>query len=86
MWRVVLTAASMVLGGILGFRLFLPPPPPPDEYVCGLAVMPAMFLGFPAGMVVGGLLSHVLVRAIQHEARPEPKSCKQPINLREWEL
>ena len=79
MQRVVVIIAGAVSGGILGFRSLLPPPPPPDEYVCGLAVLPAMFFGFPVGMVLGGLVGFILMRAIENERRPA--SSPRPLQL-----
>jgi hypothetical protein len=64
MWRAVVIIAGVVSGSILGVRLFLPPPPAPGEDVCGLAVLPAIFLGLPAGMVMGGLVGFILIKAL----------------------
>src|SRR5262245_51852160 len=86
MWRVVLTAAGVVFGGIWGFRLLLPPPPLSGEYQCGLSVFPAMLFGFPAGMVLGGLFSFVLLRAIENETRPTPDSRKRSFDSRDCDL
>jgi hypothetical protein len=58
--RVFLIVVGAFLGGVLGFRLLLPPEPPPGEYQCGLATLPATFLGFPGGLVVGGLLGFAI--------------------------
>jgi hypothetical protein len=70
MWRVVVIMTGFVTGGILGFRSLLPPTPSADEYECGLAVLSAIFFGFPAGMILGGLVGFILIRAIENEARP----------------
>jgi hypothetical protein len=59
--RFLHIVAGAILGGPLGFWLLLPPNEP--EYDCGLMVVPAFFLGLPAGLVLGGLLGSAISRA-----------------------
>jgi hypothetical protein len=69
-WRAGVIIAGSICGGIMGYQLLLPPPLPPGEFGCGLTVLPAIMFGFPAGMIVGGLIGLIVVRAIENEARP----------------
>jgi membrane protease YdiL (CAAX protease family) len=41
--------AGAIVGGLFGFWVLLPPDKP--GYECGLMVLPAMFVGLPAGLV-----------------------------------
>ena len=52
---VAAMVAGALLGGALGFQLLLPPEPAPGESpICGLMVLPALFMGLPVGFVLGG--------------------------------
>ncbi len=64
--RILLIEAGTVVGGLLGFRLLAPPEPPPGAYLCGLGVLPAMFVGLPVGIVLGGLFGSAVGRVIDH--------------------
>jgi hypothetical protein len=76
--------AGAIVGGLFGFWVLLPPDKP--GYECGLMILPAMFVGLPAGLVFGGLLGSALSRPRGRATGNPTRNLQKPTDLLDNDL